>query len=98
MGTLCYPIDTIKRRLMVQSVTPVLSAETTSTNKVSSATKPRIYYRGAVDCFTKILATEGVKGLFSGLSANLIRGFSGAILLVGYDEIKKILAASHQHL
>lgn len=89
MGTICYPIDTIKRRLMVQSVNPPPVAG--ATTKITSTSKARIYYRGALDCFTKIVATEGVKGLFSGLSANLIRGFSGAILLVGYDEIKKVL-------
>ena len=35
---------------------------------------------------------EGLRGLYSGLSANLIRGISGAVLLVGYDETKAIIA------
>ena len=35
-----------------------------------------------------ILREEGIRGLYSGLSANLIRGVGGTILLVGYDEAK----------
>ena len=36
---------------------------------------------------------EGVRGLFHGLTANLLRGMGGALLLVGYDEAKKFLRA-----
>ena len=38
-----------------------------------------------------ILREEGVRGLYHGLSVNLIRGIGGAILLVGYDEAKALL-------
>lgn len=75
VGTICYPIDTIKRRLMIQE---------------NMQPEHRIY-RGAFDCLQKIISREGVKGLFSGLSVNLVRGISGALLLVGYDEIKTLL-------
>ena len=34
------------------------------------------------------MATEGIKGFYSGVTANLIRSFGGSILLVGYDEVK----------
>jgi len=94
MGTLCYPIDTVKRRLMVQTV----QVNPSLLQQQHQASSRRVYYRSAMDCFTKIIALEGVKGLFSGLSANLLRGFSGAILLVGYDEIKAIMARSHAQL
>jgi solute carrier family 25 (adenine nucleotide translocator) protein 4/5/6/31 len=49
------------------------------------------YYGGALDCVRRVLIEEGPRGFFNGLSANLIRGISGAILLVGYDEVKKIV-------
>lgn len=50
-----------------------------------------IFYRNARHCFVKILREEGVRGLFQGLSANLVRSFGGTILLVGYDEVQTII-------
>ncbi len=43
------------------------------------------------ECFRHIMRQEGWKGLFSGLSVNLVRGISGALLLVCYDEAKALL-------
>ena len=41
-----------------------------------------------------IIREEGIKGLYSGLSVNLLRGMTGGtILLVGYDEAKKFLSS-----
>lgn len=48
------------------------------------------------DCVKHILKTEGWKGLFSGLSVNLVRGISGALLLVFYDDVKKLLKSSSE--
>jgi solute carrier family 25 (adenine nucleotide translocator) protein 4/5/6/31 len=42
-------------------------------------------------CVRQIIRTEGLKGFYSGLSVNLVRGVGGALLLVGYDEVKKIV-------
>lgn len=81
VGTLCYPIDTIKRRLMIQ--------QGLSSSSSSSGVQRR--YRNSLDCLVKILREEGARGLFSGLSVNIVRGVSGALLLVGYDEMKKLL-------
>ncbi len=74
-GTLCYPIDTVKRRMMVQKV---------------QLDGGEALYSSSLDCLRKILRAEGYRGLFHGLSVNLVRGMSGAFLLVGYDEIKKV--------
>ena len=76
-GTLCYPIDTVRRRVMMQSK---------KMDKEGSKTTLR--YRGAIHAFVTILREEGIRGLYSGLSANLIRGFAGPILLVSYDVFK----------
>lgn len=43
------------------------------------------------ECARAIFKLEGVKGFYSGLSVNLVRGVGGALLLVGYDEVKLIL-------
>lgn len=76
MGTLCYPVDTIKRRMMIQVDFDATGA-----------------WMNGRDCLRNILRTEGWRGLFSGLSVNLVRGVSGALLLVCYDEAKKSLGS-----
>lgn len=54
-----------------------------------SAGAPR--YSSGWQCFRSILAEEGARGLFAGLSVNLFRGISGPILLVMFDIIKDVL-------
>jgi len=68
-GTVCYPIDSIRRRLMMQAGLP---------------TDERLY-RNSFDCFQKVIAAEGVKGFYLGLGPNLVRSFGAALLLVSYD-------------
>ena len=86
-GTLCYPFDTVKRRLMVQAQQLLHHTTTTATSPIIMTTK----YRNGLHCVRTILREEGVRGLYAGLPANLVRGFSGSLLLVGYDEIKSFL-------
>ena len=38
-----------------------------------------------------IVEEEGLQGLFKGFSANIFRTLSGALILVGYDMLKKSL-------
>ena len=82
-GTLCFPFDTVKRRLMVQ--------EQQLTAAVVAAAPSPVKYNNGIHCVRVIIREEGVAGLYAGLPANLIRGISGSILLVGYDEAKKFL-------
>lgn len=82
VGTLLYPIDTIKRRMMVQKSFATIN---------SNGTK-EFLYRNSLHCFQRIIKEEGMRALFSGLSVNIVRGASGSILLVGYDEFKDIFA------
>eukprot|EP01038_Epipyxis_sp_PR26KG_P007081 gene7081-9665_t len=95
VGTVCYPLDTIKRRLMTQQaihhpIQPSLLKDITDSIN-NNSNHNSIRYSGAWDCWKSILKHEGFRGLFSGYSANLIRGISGPFLLVGYDEMKKIM-------
>ena len=54
-----------------------------------------IHYTSGWNCFITIYKKEGgIKGYFPGLSVNVIRGISGAILLIGYDEIKLLIHGS----
>mmetsp|Transcript_9104 Transcript_9104/g.8979 ORF Transcript_9104/g.8979 Transcript_9104/m.8979 type:complete len:338 (+) Transcript_9104:327-1340(+) len=88
-GTLCYPIDTIKRRLMMQkSKGPVLAANQGNVGSIQAVT----FYRSGTHCLMTVIREEGVGGLYHGLSANLMRGIGGAVLLVGYDEAKAFLS------
>jgi len=74
-GTLCYPIDSMRRRLMMQAG-----------KKISERT-----YNNGIDCFRKILRDEGPKGFYLGIGPNMIRSVGGALLLVAYDEFKGLL-------
>uniref|UniRef100_A0A7S3KPP7 ADP/ATP translocase n=2 Tax=Euplotidae TaxID=100127 RepID=A0A7S3KPP7_EUPCR len=75
-GIISYPMDTVRRRLMMQS---------------GRADK---MYSGTVDCFNKILATEGSGAFFKGAASNIIRGTGGALVLVLYNKIQKFLIKS----
>jgi len=71
-GLASYPIDTIRRRMMMTS---------------GQAEK----YSGSIDCGQKIVAKEGVKALFKGAGANIIRGVAGAGVLTLYDRLQMIM-------
>ena len=71
-----YPFDTVRRRLQMQSEKP----------------KEEWLYTGTVDCAVKIIKDEGMGAMFKGFAANVLRTLGGALVLVGYDEIKAMLA------
>mmetsp|Transcript_12291 Transcript_12291/g.26037 ORF Transcript_12291/g.26037 Transcript_12291/m.26037 type:complete len:179 (-) Transcript_12291:140-676(-) len=68
-GTVCYPIDSVRRRLMMQAGQQVNERR----------------YTNSVDAFRKILTTEGVQGFYLGLGPNIVRSIGGALILVSYD-------------
>jgi len=51
-------------------------------------------YNGTLDCWAKIAKNEGMGAFFKGAFSNVLRGTGGALVLVMYDEIKKIIDAS----
>jgi len=75
-GTMCYPIDSVRRRLMMQAGLP------------SNVERK---YNGSMDCFRKVAKQEGMRGFYLGIGPNVIRSFGGALLLVGYDVFKGML-------
>mmetsp|Transcript_13246 Transcript_13246/g.26458 ORF Transcript_13246/g.26458 Transcript_13246/m.26458 type:complete len:359 (-) Transcript_13246:124-1200(-) len=72
-GTICYPIDSVRRRLMMQSGLPP-GAERR--------------YNNALGCFARIWKREGLRGFYLGIFPNMWRSVGGAVLLVAYDEFK----------
>ena len=74
-GVISYPLDTVRRRLMMQSGKPV----------------EEMAYKGTMDCFKVIAQEEGVKAFFKGSLSNVIRGTGGALVLVFYSKIEAYL-------
>lgn len=68
-GLASYPLDTVRRRMMMTS---------------GEAVK----YKNSMDCMAQIVKAEGVKSLFKGAGANILRGVAGAGVLSGVDWIK----------
>lgn len=74
-GTACYPIDSVRRRLMMQAGLPI----------------EKRLYTNSLDCFRRVWATEGLQGFYLGIGPNLIRSFGASLLLVSYDLFKVML-------
>jgi len=70
-GLASYPIDTIRRRMMMTS---------------GEAVK----YKSSYHAFQEIMKKEGVKSLFKGAGANILRAIAGAGVLSGYDQLQII--------
>jgi solute carrier family 25 (adenine nucleotide translocator) protein 4/5/6/31 len=71
-GLASYPLDTVRRRMMMTS---------------GEAVK----YTSSIQAFNQIVAKEGVKSLFKGAGANILRGIAGAGVLAGYDKLQLIV-------
>jgi len=74
-GVVSYPFDTVRRRMMMQA------------GRIESEKM----YKNTLDCWVKIAKNEGYSAFFKGALTNAIRGSGGAIVLVMYDEIQKVL-------
>jgi solute carrier family 25 (adenine nucleotide translocator) protein 4/5/6/31 len=70
-GLASYPIDTVRRRMMMTS---------------GEAVK----YKSSMHAFGEIVKKEGVKSLFKGAGANVLRAVAGAGVLSGYDQLQVI--------
>ncbi|MCT5295046.1 hypothetical protein LZK36_31470 [Pseudomonas aeruginosa] len=71
-GVASYPLDTVRRRMMMTS---------------GEAVK----YSSSLDAARQIVAKEGVKSLFKGAGANILRGVAGAGVLSIYDKAQLLL-------
>ena len=71
-GVISYPLDTVRRRLMMQS----------------GRAAEDMLYKGTLDCFAVIARTEGPLAFFKGSLSNVIRGTGGALVLVFYDTLQ----------
>jgi solute carrier family 25 (adenine nucleotide translocator) protein 4/5/6/31 len=69
---LSYPLDTVRRRMMMQS---------------GKAADQRMY-ANSLQCFSRIVKEEGGRGLYKGAGMNNVRAIASAMVLVMYDELK----------
>jgi solute carrier family 25 (adenine nucleotide translocator) protein 4/5/6/31 len=77
-GYASYPMDTVRRRLMMQSEKP----------------KEEWLYKGTADCFSKIMKNEGPTALFKGAGANALRTVGSAMVLVLYASIQDVIGSN----
>jgi len=68
-GLASYPLDTVRRRMMMTS---------------GEAVK----YNSSMHAFRVIVKKEGMKSLFKGAGANILRAIAGAGVLAGYDQLQ----------
>jgi len=71
-GLASYPLDTIRRRMMMTSGS-------------------KVHYSSMVDAGAQIVKAEGVKSLFKGAGANILRGVAGAGVLSLYDKMQELM-------
>jgi solute carrier family 25 (adenine nucleotide translocator) protein 4/5/6/31 len=77
-GILAYPLDSIRRRMMMQAGVP----------------RDERLYRNAWHCVRHTLRTEGWPSFFRGVGPNVVRSIGGALLLVAYDTVRPLLGAA----
>lgn len=71
-GLTSYPLDTIRRRMMMTSGS-------------------RVHYTSMFDAAYQIIEKEGVRSLFKGAGANILRGVAGAGVLSLYDKFQQVM-------
>jgi solute carrier family 25 (adenine nucleotide translocator) protein 4/5/6/31 len=74
-GFVTYPFDTVRRRLQMEAELP----------------NDKKLYTGALHCLRRIIADEGMKALFKGAGANVVRGTGAALVLVLYGEAQDFM-------
>lgn len=109
-GTAVYPLDTVRRRMMMQalqqrahgSAAVVSGGGAAAANPavmpaavVTGEGRAMAHYSSSWQCARALARNEGARGLYRGLSANIIRGFGGAIMLVLFDEIRSFMHGGH---
>lgn len=49
-----------------------------------------VKYKSSFDAFAQILKNEGIKSLFKGADANILRAVADAGVLAGYDKLQEM--------
>lgn len=73
-GLCLYPLDTVRRRIMIESGKPAHLKK----------------YKNSWHCLYKIFKEEGYFGLYKGYGTNALRTLGSSVVLVLYDEFQKV--------
>lgn len=83
--TFIYPFDLLKKRMQIQGI-----------QRFRTEYGKTIICEGMIDCLKQTFLTEGVTGLFKGLSASLLKaGFTSALHFSTYEVVCKLLEDTH---
>jgi solute carrier family 25 (mitochondrial adenine nucleotide translocator), member 4/5/6/31 len=77
-GTICYPIDSVRRRMMMQAGKP----------------RHEQLYHNSLQCLAQIWKREGIQGFYLGFGPNIFRSIGGALTLVAYDGLKDVMISN----
>ena len=82
--------------VIAQSVTTVSGMlsypfDTVRRRMMMQAGRGERLYSNTFDCWRKVLLNEGPRAFFKGALSNIIRGSGGALVLVLYDQIQKLI-------
>jgi solute carrier family 25 (adenine nucleotide translocator) protein 4/5/6/31 len=89
-GIASYPLDTIRRRMMMTSG-EVCTTLHLQYEKTSWPLFQAVKYKSSFDAGRQIIAKEGVRSLFKGAGANILRGVAGAGVLSIYDQAQLLI-------
>lgn len=65
--------------------------DTVRRRMMMQAGRADVLYKSTAHCWSKLMKEEGPSAFFKGAGSNVIRGTGGAIVLVLYDEFKKLI-------
>jgi solute carrier family 25 thiamine pyrophosphate transporter 19 len=89
-----YPMDTVKKRIQVQSVFGTVASTTTSpptTTIPTTGTVTTRRYTGAIDCFVTMIRQEGIMSLYRGLLPSVLKTTIGSGLSFAFFRMTKNL-------
>merc|ERR1712046_486029 len=83
----------LRRLPSLQVSFPTRSTPFAAASRCRLKPKEQWLYSGTLDCAVKIIKDEGVGAMFKGFAANVLRTLVCALVLVGSNEIKRIIGA-----
>ena len=88
-GLASYPLDTIRYVEFALSVHSMLTVS--HSRRMMMTSGAGVHYKSMFDAGSQIVAKEGVKSLFKGAGANILRGVAGAGVLSLYDKLQEVM-------
>ncbi len=90
-GIASYPLDTIRRRMMMTSGEVSIQSDRSLPVGLLTSYRQAVKYKSSLDAGRQIIAKEGIRSLFKGAGANILRGVAGAGVLSIYDQAQLLL-------